>query len=176
MITLVASPGLVNSNTYCTEAEAEAYIETRLFTSNWLTASVADKRAALVWATRTLDSLVQWEGYQKYPGVQALQWPRGGLETRGGQAYLNDSVIPQELKDATTEFARQLLIADRTGDSDVETQGIRSLSVGPISLSFSDTVRAKVLPDAVKNLLVPEWVYRFTGRGSGLEFVDVERV
>jgi hypothetical protein len=72
-------------------------------------------------------------------------------------AMIPSGEVPQALKDATAEFARQLMVTDRTADNDVEAQGISSLSAGPVSLAFKDTIYPKVVPDAVMNLLVPTW-------------------
>lgn len=66
-------------------------------------------------------------------------------------------IIPQELKDAQSELAGQLLMADTTLDNSVITGGIKSVSAGSVSVSFKDMIDAKVLPDAVWNLMPPSW-------------------
>lgn len=164
--TLIATPGALNANSYCTVAEANTYHDERLFTDDWTGASADDKTKALIWATRQLDLLYAWAGYPTDErDVQALQWPRSGIVDVDGLSTIDDDVIPRELKWATAEFARQLIVANRTADSDIETQGITSLSAGPISLSFKDTVRLKVVPDAVASLIPAHWG---TLRGKGI--------
>jgi hypothetical protein len=53
------------------------------------------------------------------------------------------------VEQATAELARQLLEADRTVDSDLESQGITSLKAGSVELAFSGQAKPKVIPNAV---------------------------
>ena len=78
---------------------------------------------------------------------------------RNGVA-IDTTVIPRELKEATAEFAGQLLTADRSLDNDVAVQGITSIKAGPVALSFKENgiETAKMLPEAVLMLLVPSWM------------------
>lgn len=163
---LIATAGSSTANSYATVAEGDAYHDARLFSTDWTDASTATKTVALIMATRLLDAMYEWKGYQTVPQTQALQWPRAGLLYRGDQAYVPNDIIPADLKNATAEFARQLIVADRSADSDVETQGIKALSAGPISLTFKDDVQAKVMPDAVRNLLPQCWGYVRGSRGT----------
>jgi hypothetical protein len=78
---------------------------------------------------------------------------------RNGWEYVPDTEIPPELKDATAEYARQLLVGDRVGDSDIETLGITSVTAGPVSLTFKESVFAKAVPDAVFYLIPDHWGY-----------------
>jgi hypothetical protein len=163
--TLIATPGAVNANAYCTVAEANTYFESRLFSDDWTGASTADKTVALIWATRQLDALYAWEHFPTDDADgQALLWPRSGIVDTDEISNIPDNVIPDELKWATSEFAKQLIKADRTADSDIETQGITSLTAGPISLAFKDNVRAKVMPDAV-SAYIPHWWGVLRGKG-----------
>lgn len=160
--TLDATVGGASSNSYCTVAEANDYHHARLNSTAWDTATSSQKTVALIMATRVLDAQMIWAGLTK-TDEQALMWPRWGVEKRNRLQYVPDTEIPIELKEATAEMARQLLIADRTLDSDVETQGISSLTAGPVSLTFKSDVKAKVVPDAVVNL-IPSWWGSWRGR------------
>ena len=164
--TLVATPGAVNANSYCAVAEADTYHDARLFSTDWSGALVSVKTVALIMATRVLDYTYTWASWPTSPQTQSLQWPRTGLLARNGLKFVDGATIPDEIKNATAELARQLIIADRTLDSDIETQGISSLSAGPVSLSFKDGVYAKVIPDAVFNM-IPSWWGLAQGRQSG---------
>ena len=106
-------------------------------------------------ATRLLDTMVEWEGWPNST-TQVLGWPRSGLEDRNGNA-IDASVIPADLKNATAEFARQLLAKDRTADSDVETDGISRVKAGPVEVEFENPVQVKVVPDSVFYLLPESW-------------------
>lgn len=182
-VIIIATPGAADANSYCTEAEADAYHEARLHADDWLVSGDV-KAAALVMATRLLDAYYSWTGdpstqpqspklprgaYYAWTGAasseeQALCWPRTGMYTRNGFTIASGE-IPTTLKYATAEFARQLIVADRSLDNDVEAQGITSLKAGPVSLSFKDAIIPKVMPDAVQSLLVPSWIIKRGGVG-----------
>src|SRR5436190_22394585 len=67
--------GLNNANSYASAADGDAYHEGHLYASSWTGASTATKEAALVIATRLIDSLFRFRGFRTSDG-QALQWPR----------------------------------------------------------------------------------------------------
>lgn len=154
---LDTTAGGASANAYCTQAFADQYHLDRPAPSvAWSTYSSDQKNSAILWATKLLDALWEWCGWP-VSNTQALAWPRSGLMNRNKNASLSTTAIPNEIQQATAEFARQLLAADRAADSDIETQGIRSITAGPVSLSFKDTVYAKVVPDAVQSLIPIEW-------------------
>jgi hypothetical protein len=166
-VTIIATDGAANANSYCTLEEAEAYFETTLYTDGWDSASDEQKKIALIQGTRMFESnMWVWESYPTH-GIQdgqALAWPRSGLLHTDLISNLPEAVVPAEMKVALCEMARSLLQSNRTADSDVETQGISSLSAGPISLSFTDSVRAKPVPDYVKALVPAHWGH-YVGSG-----------
>jgi len=166
MPTVIAISGAANANSYLTVAEADAYFTTRLFSTNWTTATTATKETALIMATRLMDSMWQWEGAVT-DDVQALLWPRVGMLDRNELEVIDDDIIPDELKNAVAELAFQLIAEDRTLDSDIESKKITSLTAGPVSLSFAEGVTAKVIPDAVYNLIPPWWGW-VRGRRTGI--------
>src|SRR5678815_4418488 len=108
---LIATPGAADANTYATDIEADAYNESRLHTEDWTNASDTDKEAALIDAARLLDASFKWTGTPA-SSVQALTWPRTGMFTRNGFP-IDPTIIPLELKNAQSEFARQLVSVDR---------------------------------------------------------------
>ena len=131
----------------------------------WDAAYYEERRAAILNATRLLDSLVEWTGWV-VNDTQALLWPRTGMYYRNGY-YIPETTIPDELQWATAEFARQLLATtDRTADNDVDAQSLRRLKAGPIELEFKDQVIPKVVPDAVVYLLPNHWYSRIGGRAA----------
>jgi hypothetical protein len=158
---LDATPAGVTANAYATVAEADAYHDARLHRDDWEAtgADVATKTVALIMATRLLDAMYCWESWATNPQTQALQWPRVAMLARNQLSYIPNDVIPAELKNATAEYARQLIAADRSADSDIETQKIKSLTAGPVSLTFGDGVVARPVPDAVVSLLPSWWGY-----------------
>jgi hypothetical protein len=165
--TLDSTVGGASANTYATLAEANQYHDDRVAVgTTWdPDASNDNKFTALLWAAQLMDSLIEWSGAVTDPNVQIMLWPRQGLVYRYGKAVPTD-VIPQEIKDAQAEYARQLLVSDMAGDSDIETQGIRRLKAGPVELEFDSDVTAKNVPDAVANLIPRDWYVSITGRAD----------
>lgn len=164
--TLISTPGASNANSYASVAEGDEYHDSRLFSDTWTDASTDEKTVSLIEATRLLDALWSWESWAT-SDTQALKWPRVGIDDYLQRSFIPDDSIPLQLKQATAEFARQLIAADRTADSDVETQGIKSLRAGSVGIEFKDDVKAKVVPDAVVSL-IPRWWGRLMGRGGGV--------
>lgn len=106
--------GLTNSESYASEAYADAYHENR---GNAAWDGVADKEAALRKAT---DYMVQrynglWQGL-RVNSTQALDWPRVGVIANG--YYVLSSIVPAQVANACAELAlRSLsgpLLADLT--------------------------------------------------------------
>lgn len=165
--TLVATPGSASANVYPTLAEANQYhLDRPPVGTTWASATDDQKNAAILWATILMDRLWVWTGYPT-DALQALLWPRQGMIKTNGWEYVPDNVIPIELKQATSEYARQLLVSDRAGDSDIETLGITSVRAGSVALTFKDSVFAKTVPDAVFNLIPNAWGYP-KGRVTGV--------
>jgi hypothetical protein len=144
-----------SANSYCTKAEADTYFSARLHVENWTAASTNTHNQALIEATRRLDSHMEWDGAPTVTG-QTLCWPRSCLLTRT-DAALDSTTYPQELKDATAEFALQLINADRAKDS--TTDSLLSVGAGPVSVTFNPNKTArKVIPDIVAEM-VSLWGY-----------------
>lgn len=152
---LVATPGAANANSFLTVDEADAHFGTRLHVSDWTSASVADKEAALIWATRLMNATIPWRG-SVVSETQALAWPRSGLLTRNGFPLAND-IIPRELKEATAELALLLLRSERTAGNEAQEQGITRLKAGTVDIEFKEEFQFNVVPATVTDLLVPSW-------------------
>jgi hypothetical protein len=111
-VTIVAEAGSSTANSFVTLDEAEAYMAARLNASAWSNASEADKNIALVEATREL-TVLAWVG-ERVTDSQALSWPREfavnpDASFGTGTQYYADTLIPQRVKDATSELAFQFL-------------------------------------------------------------------
>ncbi len=170
-----ATVGGVAANSYETLAEAQTYFDARLPIAGW--DGAADQNVLLAMATRVMEGYAQalkklvapsggvrayyiisrqWTGLPASP-TQKLSWPRIGMFDQNGNP-IDPTVIPQELKDAESEFAGQLGNADRTLDLDQIVQGLTSLRAGSVALTFKQNFLPQVIPDAVLNLLVPGWL------------------
>ncbi len=161
-LTLVKEDGAgkADANSYADVAEGDAYFEGHPYASAW-TAAVSDtKAAALVMATRLVDSQFQFNGFRAHE-EQALQWPRErcpdpdrNLVASSPLSPVLDSFVPSDLvpkgvADAVCEMARELVIADRTAAppgegilSEHTTQYSRD-AVGVSSSSGSTTMYSK---------------------------------
>jgi hypothetical protein len=170
--TLVETAGATNANSYCTVLEANQYHLDRplVGSTTWADAGTDEKTAALMWATTLLDRMFYWRGWITYP-TQRLMWPRVGLIQTNGLYPLSELVIPELLKFATAEYARQLLEEDKTADS--STDELSALKVGSINLVFKDSTYTKPVPDAVVILIPEHWGYLKTSPGAGNR--DLER-
>jgi hypothetical protein len=152
-LTLNATPGAADANSYATVDEADAYHEALLYATDWTAATTATKEAALVWATRLLDEQCAWRG-TKTINEQALRWPRGGVYDVDGVGIDNE-VIPPAVKGATAELARHLIKSDRLQVRDDARGGLHSVSAGPVSVTFDKVDRISLLPESVLSLLRP---------------------
>jgi hypothetical protein len=177
---LNATPGSANANSYVTMDEADDYFSARPFATSW-TGQTDDlvKEGALIMATRLIDSRACFNGTSS-SSTQALRWPMTGMLSRNGFP-IDSAVIPQPLKDATLEMALALLDSDVSLPNPAFVAGLRSISAGPVSLSFRDDYtleeqaigmnRFKTLPENVRLMLVPSWLCEvpLTGKRFMLE-------
>jgi len=117
--------GKSNANSYADVTEGDAYFEGHLYASIWTDATTATKGAALVMATRLVDSQFQFSGFKAHD-TQALQWPRERCPDPDRNLvsastlspiltnFVPSTVVPKGVASAVCEMARELLIADRT--------------------------------------------------------------
>lgn len=176
MPTIDATVGGAASNSYELLSDANTYFDERLpLATPWVASGDATIRA-LIMATRVLDAMSsahrvlrrvgnadfyytsrRWTGAPA-TATQRLAWPRIGMFDAAGNA-IPSTVIPQALKDAESELAGQLLMADTTLDNVIAVSGITSVKAGSVSVSFKNDIAAHVLPDAVLNLMPPSWFF-----------------
>ena len=126
-VTLIKEDGTgkVDANSYADAADGDAYFDGHLYASAWTAATADRKAAALVMATRLIDSQFQFNG-SSTSASQALQWPRAecpdpdkGLVTLSALLPILSNFVPYDsvppaVVRATCEMARELLIVDRT--------------------------------------------------------------
>ncbi len=67
--------GKVDANAYASVVDGDTYHDGHLYAAAWTGATADNKAAALVMATRLIDSQVRFTGF-KAKDEQALQWPR----------------------------------------------------------------------------------------------------
>ena len=148
-VTVTATAGASDANSYLTVSDADGLANLYLGTLNWSGATSDNKGRALIMATRYLDEL-SWIG-ERSSTTQALCWPRDGATC--GDFDFASTVIPQPIKQATFDLANYLL-----GDSDalstagaggtelipgIPNANLRSASVDVISVEFNTTPQAE---------------------------------
>jgi hypothetical protein len=166
--TLIATPGSASANSYGNLAEASIYHNTQYHPGvAWEDSDDEIRSQALIMATQWMEALIDWTGYTT-SATQALAWPRVGMARRNLWTAVPDTEVPTEVKNAQFELARLLIYSDRTVESDVAAQGITSLKVGSIALTFKDNaVGAPTIPAIVSDLLVPSWIMTIRGQQMG---------
>jgi len=112
---------------YATEAEAQAYFDTRLNSDAWDDATTADRVKGLAHATNIIDRL-NFTGC-KADENQVNQFPRG-----------TDATIPQDIKNASAEIALALLDGV---DPQLEFENVfmTSQGYGGVRSAFDRTVK-----------------------------------
>ena len=180
-----ATPGDPNANSYALYAEYQTYWGSRLFNTVPLAATQPTAETSLMWACRLLDSIFRWTG-AAVNATQALTWPRNGMLSMN-KFPIGPTTIPQQLKNAQCEFAGILLSGDRTTDNpDTKVIGsqlqLTSVRAGSVALTFAgDTfsslesfdafVRSlgmdiaylsKAMPDSVRIQIPPSWYVQAT--------------
>ncbi len=130
--------GKVDANAYANAADGDAYHEGHLYATAWTAATLANKEAALVFATRLIDAQYQFGGV-KVKDTQALQWPRRQCRSPDDEEDLAADAVPKAVIAASCEMARELLIADRTAAPAGE--GLKYQNVGTTQTGYdkSDT-------------------------------------
>lgn len=167
---IVKTAGAADADSYADISDGDAYHAAHTAYDTWDGYSDEQQCRALKMATRLLDQWFVWHGDVAYSG-QALLWPRDGVI--GPNGYEEDSsAIPRLIVEATCELARQLIMADRTADSDMEAQKLTRVKAGAVEVEFKGTAVAKPIPDAVAIMVAP-YVDYTRGRSSGA--VTVQR-
>lgn len=142
---IIATAGAANANSYITLAEAQAYADSDIDSSQWDTASVDQRTRALITATRNLD-LIGYVGTRSTT-TQALAWPRKDFKTT--EKTYADNAIPAEIKLAQWELTKALLadivIAGAVAGSTPIIPGLPNTGLKRIKL---DVMEIEWKPDA----------------------------
>jgi hypothetical protein len=151
MAVLDATVGGANANSFISVIRADTLLDETIHSSVWTATVKDDRERALIMATRTLSEDVTWVG-ARASATQALSHPRFGMFNQDGYEF-DSNVIALWLEVATAEFARSLLVKDRTADT--PQTGIQSISAGPVAVTFHAFEKPSVFPDFVKTLIRP---------------------
>jgi hypothetical protein len=144
----------VDANSYASAVDGDAYHEGHLYATAWTAATLANKEAALVFATRLIESQYLFGGL-KTTEAQALQWPREGCRDldagRWSGGLVKGNVVPKAVIEATCEMARELLIADRT--SAPPGEGLKYQNVGGDQTGYDKSDRRPIISYVAQAML-----------------------
>lgn len=143
---------IVGTDTLVSLARAdELLIQDRLHESVWLGLPVADKEAALRWASNTFTVAWDWFGSVSVIG-QMLAFPRTGLVDRQGSA-IAASVIPADIERGCAQLAADFASKNRPADSALLGLGLKSVKVGSLAIEIDETSPPQLIPPYVSMLV-----------------------
>lgn len=142
--------GVPGANSYVTVGEADDYLSANIFVGPaWDLLDTETKEKLLIWASRYLDQHAIWRGYPTYPSA-ALGWPRSYVRTCAG-VPVSAYVIPLQIKQATMEMARYLMVGDRSAPR--AQDGIEEIKVDVIEIKFDSSYVLTKVPDELNWML-----------------------
>jgi len=159
-MTLKATIGATDANSYVTQAEANAYFLNRAYSSAW--EDFEQKDEILILSSQMLDWYIKWKGV-RYSTTQYLLWPRTGVIRRDGTTIDSD-IIPNEVKLAVYELAISSMEEDRMVDDPLS--GIEQLRAGSLMIKagqpgFNSTAK-EAIPEKIYKILSDLYI-----RGGG---------
>jgi hypothetical protein len=143
-VTVTATAGAANANSYLTVAQADDLADDYLGTLKWSSATTDNKGRALIMATRYLDQL-SWIG-TRASTTQALAWPR--TDAACGEWSYSSTVIPDPIRQGCFDLAEALLttptLLSTAGPGNAElipgipNASLKSARVDVIAVDFKD--------------------------------------
>lgn len=165
-MTLVATVGAANSNSYLTVAAADALAGSDMGPEAdlWLnaTTTVTDREKALQRATREIDGYVR-PGWPKYSGTQALRFPRS-IDVASSVAYIPPDVLQAAYHQAAYILKNKAII-DKANAR--HARGMSQFSESNLSGSNDEDVVNIISPRAMHYLAGFEKAVSAKG-GSGM--------
>jgi hypothetical protein len=152
-----------NASSYADVADGDAYHAGHLYATAWTGATADQKTAALVMASRLIDSEYQFNGLRSVDG-QALQWPRVNCPDPDKapmpvltslllyDLFVPFATVPLAVVQATCEMARELLIADRTAAPAGE--GLKYYNNAGIQTGYDKTDKRPVISPVAQAMLI----------------------
>lgn len=145
-----------DANSYASVEFADDYVSMNAFASTqWDLLETEDKEKLLARASLILDKRIKWAG-DRVDSDSGLRWPRAGVYDADG-FIIPDDVIPDELVEATVEFATYLMTTDWTADTLVRSGALTKVKVDVIELEYEENASAKsvrnILPDTILAML-----------------------
>lgn len=120
------------ANSYVSVEYADSFFAASVGNSAW-PPQLQLKEAALIDATRILDSQFDWVGSIAQES-QSVRWPRIGVYDADNRLIASDA-IPKSIMDATCHLAYYMI---QNGGLNQSERDIKGVKIGPIDLKFSD--------------------------------------
>ena len=154
----------VGTDTYISVADADIYFTANTLSAKsvtWLALSVKDKEICLKNSCKMIDRL-HFIGH-KQTTTQALEFPRYFTEWYDVNCdwlrnYTNYDGTPKEILEAQCELALYLYQNQSNQIAKAQQMGLKSISLGNESYSFSDKYDPQGLPSAEAMELVNKWL------------------
>ncbi len=130
---LVVEDGSIvaGAESYLSVTDADTYWTEHGSPTAWTGATTAGKEAALRYATQWIDDNFSWTGLI-VSSAQVLDWPRQSVYDDQGR-LVADTIIPQKLKDATAEMAKNnidsALAATQARGGDVKSEKVDVIEI-----------------------------------------------
>lgn len=140
----------MTQQSYLTAAEATELLTNTIGAESWLSLTESNKNASLIQASFLLDSNFDWLG-SITDQAQELRWPRTGVVDKDNR-QIPSNAVPNLIKYATALMALHLT---KAGGISTVTTNLKSLKVGPISLSMDsdESITSQVVPKMVVSLI-----------------------
>lgn len=140
----------MTQQSYLTAAEATELLTNTIGAESWLSLTESNKNASLIQASFLLDSNFDWLG-SITDQAQELRWPRTGVVDKDNR-QIPSNAVPNLIKYATALMALHLT---KAGGISTVTTNLKSLKVGPISLSMDsdESITSQAVPKMVVSLI-----------------------
>ena len=152
-LTLIATVGGVDSNSYNTLAEIQAYMGTKYYGSAFLILSETEQIQIAIECTRLIDAYFSFGGYITNTSPrQALEFPRIYLHERDGTA-VDSQIIPVNVKNALCE---QMLYFSTTNPISPVYNKYNSVKVGKgaVAVEYNQNLTYKTINSIVSAMLM----------------------
>lgn len=126
--------------------------------------TLSDKEKALLWATSTLDTQVDWDG-EPTRSEQPLRWPRTGAKDCDGRILCFDC-FPPLLKSITAQLAMSLAQRDLSSIPGVLGLGIQRAKVDVIEVEMDASQIASMVPVALQDAISCLGSYNSSAQGG----------
>ena len=125
---------VVGTNTYVTEAQADAYLGDSVNGTQWTALTSTQKCQHLISAFRLLE-LQRWAG-TKTVDTQTAQWPRTGV-TCNGEA-VDPNTVPTRIENGQIELANAIVLNPNllTSPTGTTTAGIKRARAGSAEVEY----------------------------------------